>query len=141
MWLSAVFGFACGGLYSQTVVKPAPVRSKTESGLELAVDWKWWVAPAATEEWGMPLPEELRPKPPGDGDSKPAAPAVDRPATYEVKKGDAIIKIARKFDMTAWQLKQFNELTDDRIQIGQVLRIPTPGELLMMVPPPPPEPK
>lgn len=136
----AVFGFACSGLYSQTVVKPTTGRSKTEPGLELAVDWKWWVAPAATGEWGMPLPEELRPKSPDDGGLKPAAPAVDRPATYEVKKGDAIIKIAKKFDMAAWQLKQFNELKDDRLQIGQVLRIPTPGELLTLIPPPPPPP-
>ncbi len=138
--LIAVFGFACGGLFSQTVVKPAAGRAKTEPGLEFAVDWKWWVAPAATGDWGMPLPEELRPKTPGDPGSGPAAPAVDRPATYEVKKGDAIIKIARKFDMAAWQLKQFNELKDDRIQIGQVLRIPTPGELLTLIPPPPPPP-
>ncbi|MGL5018416.1 MAG: LysM peptidoglycan-binding domain-containing protein [Luteolibacter sp.] len=138
--LSALVWFLSGWLYSQTLVKPTPVRSKTEPGLELAVDWKWWVAPAATETWGMPLPEELRPKSPDNGGSNPAALAVDRPATYEVKKGDAIIKIAKKFDMAAWQLKQFNELKDDRLQIGQVLRIPTPGELLTLIPPPPPPP-
>lgn len=138
--LIAIFGFACGGLYSQPEVKAATGRSKTEPGLDLAVDWKWWVVPAASGEWGMPLPEELLPKSPGDGGSNPAAPAMDRPATYAVKKGDAIIKIARKFDMAAWQLKQFNEMKDDRLQIGQVLRIPTPGELLTLIPPPPPPP-
>ncbi len=89
----------------------------------------------------MPLPEALRPKAPGDPTPGPAAPTV-RPETYEVTKGDALIKIAKKFDMTAAQLKQFNNLKSDLIHIGQVLRIPTPGELLTLVPPtPPPEPK
>jgi len=86
----------------------------------------------------MPLPEALKPKPPGDPALEQATPAVERQETYEVKKGDAIIKIAKKFEMAAWQLKQFNELKDDRIHIGQVLRIPTPGEMLTMIPPPPP---
>jgi murein DD-endopeptidase MepM/ murein hydrolase activator NlpD len=142
LFLIAVVGVPCGGLYSQTVVQPVARRAKAEPGLELAVDWKWWVAPAAAGEWGMPLPEELRPKPPADPGSGPAAPALVRPGTYEVKKGDALAKIARKFDMAVWQLKQFNQLPDDRIRIGQVLRIPTPGELLVLIPPPPPpEPK
>ena len=62
----------------------------------------------------MPLPDSLRPKLPGPVET--GTPAAPRPETYEVKKGDALIKIARKFDMTAAQLKQFNELKDDRIQ-------------------------
>jgi lipoprotein-anchoring transpeptidase ErfK/SrfK len=120
---------ACGRLFSQI-----------EPGLEIAVNWKWWVSPAETKVWGMPLPEELRPKPPQDSSLEPPKATVVRPETYEVKKGDAIIKIAKKFDMTPAQLKQFNELPDDRIRIGQTLRIPTPGQVLMMVPPPPPPP-
>jgi LysM repeat protein len=131
--LVAATGFARGNLLSQTVARPS---SRIEPGLEVAVDWKWWVAPAPTEEWGMPLPEALRPKPPGAGDA--SAPAAPRPGTYEVKKGDALIKIARKFDMTVAQLKQFNELKDDRIIIAQVLRIPTLEQLLTLIPPPPP---
>lgn len=119
--------FACGRLYSQI-----------EPGLESAVNWKWWVAPAETGEWGMPLPEELRPKPPVDSSIKPPKATMVRPDTYEVKKGDAIIKIAKKFEMTPAQLRQFNDLSDDRIRIGQILRIPTPGQVLTMVPPPPP---
>lgn len=110
--------------------------SKIEPGLELAVNWKWWIAPPEKPEWGMPLPEALRPKPPDA--IEPGKPVAARPETYDVKKGDAIIKIARKFDMTAAQLKQFNELQDDRIHIGQVLRIPTLEQLLTLIPPPPP---
>ena len=125
--------FACGSLFSQSVSNPS---SKIEPGLDVAVNWKWWVAPPERKEWGMPLPEALVPK---DPDAlEPAAPTVQRPETYEVKKGDALIKIAKKFDMTAAQLKLFNELKDDRIQIGQVLRIPTLEELLTLIPPPPP---
>ncbi|MEO7097989.1 MAG: LysM peptidoglycan-binding domain-containing protein [Luteolibacter sp.] len=136
--LIAISGFACGSLFSQTVVKPSTAASKIEPGLELGVNWKWWVAPPEKQEWGMPLPDELKPKEPGDPMAEGGAPAVERPETYEVKKGDAIIKIAKKFQMTVWQLKQYNELKDDLIHIGQVLRIPTPGELLTMIPPPPP---
>ncbi|MEO5713687.1 MAG: LysM peptidoglycan-binding domain-containing protein [Luteolibacter sp.] len=122
------------------MVKPPAGASKTEPGLELAVSWKWWVAPSEKKEWGMPLPEALRPKLPDDPAVEVAKPVVERPDTYEVKKGDAIIKISKKFEMTAWQLKQFNDLKDDRIHIGQILQIPTPGELLTLVPPPPPPP-
>jgi LysM repeat protein len=136
----AAVWFACGNLFSQTMVKPPAAASKTEPGLEIAVNWKWWVAPAEKKEWGMPLPEALMPKTPGSPAHVWLTPAEMRPATYEVKKGDAIIKIARKFDMTAWQLKQFNGLQDDLIHIGQILRIPTSGELLTLIPPPPPPP-
>lgn len=134
----AIAGFTCGSLFSQPVVKPPSASSKIEPGLELAVNWKWWVAPPEKTEWGMPLPEALLPKPPGA--IEPGKPVAPRPETYDVKKGDAIIKIARKFDMTAAQLKQFNNLQDDRIQIGQTLRIPTHEHLLTLIPPPP-EPK
>jgi len=136
--LTVIIGLSSGSLFSQTVVKPPAAPSKTEPGLELAVGWKWWVVPSEKTEWGMPLPEALRPKPPGEPATEPAKPAVERPDTYEVKKGDAVIKIAKKFEMTVWQLKQSNDLKDDRIHIGQILRIPTPGELLTMLPPPPP---
>jgi LysM repeat protein len=136
--LIASVWFTCDSLYSQSVVNPSAAASKIEPGLELGVNWKWWVAPPEKKEWGMPLPDALLPKTPGSHALEPIAPTAVRPDTYDVKKGDAIIKIAKKFDMTAWQLKQFNELTDDRIRIGQILRIPTPGQLLTMVPPPPP---
>ena len=134
--LIAISWFTCGSLFSQTVAQPSAASSKIEPGLELAVNWKWWVAPPENKTWGLPLPEA--PKPPDL--AEPGKSAALRPETYQVKKGDAIIKIARKFDMTAWQLKQFNDLMDDRIKIGQILRIPTPGQVLTMIPPPlPPE--
>ena len=126
---------AHGSLAAEPVAPSKTAPPKIEPGLEEAVNWKWSVAPPEKGEWGMPLPESLAPRPSG---ADAAAPAEGRPATYEVAKGDALIKIGRKFNMTAAQLKQFNDLKDDRIVIGQILRIPTPGELLAMVPPPPP---
>ncbi len=135
--LMAISAFACGSLFSQTT-KPLTAASKVEPGLELAVSWKWWVAPPDKQDWGMPLPESLLPKTDGTSAPDPSGHPAVRPETYVVKKGDAIIKIARKFDMTAAQLKQFNDLQTDLIHIGQTLRIPTPGQLLTMIPPPPP---
>ncbi|MEI6655996.1 MAG: LysM peptidoglycan-binding domain-containing protein [Verrucomicrobiota bacterium] len=138
--LAAILGLAGGSLFAQTVVKPPVAPSKIEPGLELAVNWKWWVAPSPKPDWGMPQPEALLPKLPDPAAPRSATPAALRPETYEVKKGDAIVKIARKFGMTAAQLKQFNALKDDLIHIGEVLRIPTPEQVLAMTPPPP-EPK
>ena len=133
----AIIWFAGGGLFFQTGVKLAAAPAKIEPGLELAVNWKWWVAPLQKKEWGMPLPDALVPKVPGTPAREPDTPAAVRPETCEVKKGDAIIKIAKRFGMTAVQLKQFNDLKDDRIVIGQVLRIPTLEQLRAMAPPPP----
>lgn len=127
---------ACGALSAQPAANPSAAPSKIEPGLEDAVKWKWRMVPAEHQEWGMPLPESLKPKVAPAAETKTAAPEEIRPTAYEVKKGDAVIKIARKFNMTADQLKQFNEMKDDRIVIGQILRIPTPGELLAMPPPP-----
>src|ERR1035437_4612037 len=121
--LVAIVWFACGSLYGQTVVKPPGAPSKIEPGLEVAVTWKWRVVPPEKKEWGMPLPEALVPKVPGSPVLDSVKPPALRPETYEVRKGDAIIKIAKKFGMTAAQLKQFNELKDDLIRVGQVLRI------------------
>ena len=136
--LIGIFWLECGSLFSQSVVKPWAAPSQIEPGLEQAVSWKWWVAPSENQEWGMSLPDALMPKPPSSSALDPTASSGIRPETYEVKKGDAIIKIAKKFDMTAWQLMHSNDLKDDRIKVGQVLRVPTPGQLLTMVPPPPP---
>lgn len=91
------------------------------------------VAPPASDEWGMPLREKAD-EPVMGMDVVP--PERRRPATYEVRKGDVIVKIAKRFDMTAAQLMQFNELTSDLIHIGDILRIPNAGELMAMAPPP-----
>jgi len=44
--------------------------------------------------------------------------------TYRVKAGDSLEKIARKFQTTADALKKNNQLSSDKIVIGQELTIP-----------------
>ena len=44
---------------------------------------------------------------------------------YSVKSGDAIHRLARKFDTTANVIRQVNQLQTDQIYIGQTLLIPT----------------
>jgi len=117
---------------------PYPAAARIEPGLETAVKWKWWVAPSNEKDWGLPLPEPEAPKSPGGA---PGAPAGPRPDRYEVKKGDALILIAKRFGMRVDQLKTFNELSNDMIRIGQTLKIPTLEELKAMAPPPEPEKK
>ncbi len=43
--------------------------------------------------------------------------------TYQVKKGDTLIQIAKQFNADIRWLKKFNKLKGDQIRIGQVLRI------------------
>lgn len=119
--------------------RPAPVR--IEPGLEEAVNWKWWVAPSDEKDWGLRLPGLPQKSPtgePGTADA-PSATVIARPDSYEVKRGDALSIIARKFAMTVAQLKEVNGLTTDLIKIGQTLKIPTIEELEAMAPPPEPE--
>ena len=59
----------------------------------------------------------------------------NRPALYEVRRGDALILIGKKFGMTVSQIKAFNGLKDDKIRAGQMLKIPTLAELSAMTPP------
>ncbi len=43
---------------------------------------------------------------------------------YTVKAGDSLYSIAQKNDLTVQELKNYNNLTSDILQIGQTLRIP-----------------
>nr|WP_223282666.1 peptidoglycan endopeptidase [Neobacillus kokaensis] len=48
---------------------------------------------------------------------------ASKSATYTVVKGDALVKIANRFDVTIGELKQWNKLNSDMIYIGQVLKV------------------
>nr|WP_066389314.1 peptidoglycan endopeptidase [Neobacillus mesonae] len=48
---------------------------------------------------------------------------ASKSATYTVVKGDALIKIANRFDVTVGELKQWNKLASDMIYVGQVLKV------------------
>jgi len=43
---------------------------------------------------------------------------------HRVKAGESLSKLARQYGVSMAQLRQYNKLRDDNIQIGQVLRIP-----------------
>jgi len=47
---------------------------------------------------------------------------------YRVKSGDSLEKIARKFHVAVEALKKENELTSDKIVVGQELTIPNKAE-------------
>jgi membrane-bound lytic murein transglycosylase D len=61
----------------------------------------------------------------------PAAPVVARAATpapagavdYRVRRGDTLFSIARQFGTTVARIKQLNQLTTDRINIGDRLQV------------------
>ena len=114
---------------------PAAMAPGVEPGLEEAVKWKWRVVPSPEKDWGLELPE--LPPPPV---SPP--PVQQGPLTsYEIKKGDALVLIAKKTGVTVAQLKAANGLATDMIRAGQVLKIPTPAECMALgLPPPTPAP-
>jgi LysM repeat protein len=48
---------------------------------------------------------------------------IKEPLYYTVKRGDALFSIARKFDTTPDQLRQWNQIEGDRVKIGQKLLV------------------
>lgn len=48
---------------------------------------------------------------------------IKEPLYYTVKRGDALFSIARKFDITPDQIKQWNQLDRDLVKIGQRLLV------------------
>ena len=54
-----------------------------------------------------------------------AAPA--NTTTYTVKKGDTLGKIAERYGCSVAQIKQWNKLTSNNIQIGQKLKVKAPS--------------
>ena len=66
----------------------------------------------------------------------PAAPAPDAAApaaegnytTYTVKPNDDLYSVAIKWSITASQLKEINNLVDDSLTPGQVLKVPATVE-------------
>jgi Uncharacterized protein conserved in bacteria len=128
--------FALAAGFCLTAAARLPAQSNVEPGLESAVRWKWRVAPSEPRQWISVVPEPT-PVP----DATPTPPPTPQVITYEVKKGDALAIIARKYGLLPVHLKTYNGLTSDLIHIGQVLRIPTPEEARAIAPLPTPRQK
>jgi phosphate transport system substrate-binding protein len=47
----------------------------------------------------------------------------DRPASYTVDKGDTLSKIARRYSVSVADLRKWNDLKNDMLQVGQVLQL------------------
>ncbi len=109
---------------------PPTTFSRVEAGLDEAVKWKWEVETTPESTWGYRLPEPTQGTAPGTAPQQEAA--ADPASTYIVKKGDALIKIARAHRITVDQLKMANGLTTNLIRIGDELRIPSAEEIAMM---------
>jgi membrane-bound lytic murein transglycosylase D len=87
---------------------------------------------------GVPLGELLRLNPkaakalhPGDevqlpGGSAPPPKPASAASVHRVQKGDTLATIARKYGLAPKDLKAWNRLKGDRIQIGQRLRLSPP---------------
>jgi lipoprotein-anchoring transpeptidase ErfK/SrfK len=117
---------------AQTMPGKAAGPKRIEPGLENAVHWEWHVAPSDDKDWGFRLPDPTPTPTPVT-----VVPQTEiRPSLYEVKPGDALILIGKRFGMTVPQIKAFNGLKDDKIRVGQKLKIPTLTELSAMIPPP-----
>ncbi len=58
---------------------------------------------------------------------KPAGAASLGLGSYQVQPGDRLEKIARRHHTTVQQLKELNQLTTDRILVGQILKVPEPA--------------
>lgn len=53
-------------------------------------------------------------------DAEPAPATID----YQVKAGDSLWRIANNHNTTVAKLKKLNNLSSDRIKIGQILQVP-----------------
>lgn len=56
------------------------------------------------------------------------APTAEVYVTYVVKRGETLTGLAVRFQTTADVIRQLNQLTDDKIKVGQRLRVPRPSD-------------
>jgi murein DD-endopeptidase MepM/ murein hydrolase activator NlpD len=122
-------------ILAQTIPGKPAVLTHVEPGLENAVKWTWRVAQSDDKGWGFDLPTPAPSPPPASAAAAMPGPEI-RPSTYEVKHGDALILIGRRFGLTVEQLKASNGLKNDTIRVGQKLKIPTLAEVIAAAPPP-----
>ncbi|ETI66959.1 C40 family peptidase [Neobacillus vireti] len=71
--------------------------------------------------------------------SAPATTTVTavKQTTYTVVSGDALIKIANRYNVTVGELQQWNNLSGTLILVGQVLKVSAPGQTVTVTAPKP----
>ncbi|MFJ6210759.1 LysM peptidoglycan-binding domain-containing protein [Lysinibacillus sp. NPDC092081] len=62
-------------------------------------------------------------KPSNPSTTKPTTPSKPTTGSYTVVKGDSLSKIAKQFNVTIKDIKDWNGLTTDNIYVGQVLKL------------------
>ncbi|WML58580.1 LysM peptidoglycan-binding domain-containing protein [Neobacillus sp. PS2-9] len=70
--------------------------------------------------------------------NEPISVQAPKTTTYTVVSGDALIKIANRYNVTVGELKQWNNLDNTIIYVGQVLKVSAPGTGTVSVPKPAP---
>jgi len=119
--LAAFFATAAPLVFAQ--------QTQVEPGLQRAVNWKWSVAPWDNYRWGLD-PREVPVLAAQSPSQAPAQPEM--PRVHTIKKGDYLVRVAKRYGLTVAQLKEFNGLADDFMKIGQEVRIPDAAERLML---------
>ena len=66
-------------------------------------------------------PSTPTPKPPVN--TQPTTPTTVPAGYHMVEKGDTLYNLARKYGLTVPRLKQMNNMVDDNIKLGQMLRV------------------
>ena len=61
---------------------------------------------------------------PAKKDPKPTQPVEEATTVYIVQRGDYLAKISKKYNVTINSIKRLNNLKDDKIRLGQKLKLP-----------------
>ena len=152
-WMFWVLPALAGCLPNMLMAQAETVKAAIpaiEPGLEPAVKWHWQAEPSDAASWGLPIEvpagvpagqpgASTTPQPPKPGSPAPAATKIvpkGPPATmleHIVAKGDSLTKIAHANGVTIDQLRIFNDMKNDRIVIGQVVKVPGENDIKAMI--------
>ncbi|WP_395742575.1 LysM peptidoglycan-binding domain-containing protein [Prosthecobacter sp.] len=152
-WMLGVFTLLAVSLPKVILAQAETVKPAiptVEPGLEQAVKWPWQVEPSDAAAFGLPIdaPAAVATTQPGAvPTAQPLKPGATTPVEVKaalkgpppamlehvVVKGDSLTKIAHANGVTVDQLKIFNDMKNDRIVIGQVVKVPGENDIKAMI--------
>jgi membrane-bound lytic murein transglycosylase D len=102
---------------------PAVIRSRANAKLAFPAGFRLKLPPAETTRAATAVPPEpARPlSAPAAPAPAPPAPASPTRAVHRVKAGETLYRIARTYKVTVVQLREWNQLPDNTIRVGQRL--------------------